>query len=86
MIYSELRETPVRSRRYGEGGDGAKGLLVANIFTRIACSANCFTVSMYAKLFGRHFGSSDSVRYLLEGDVAPIVRTAMIWFFVDTER
>jgi hypothetical protein len=51
-----------------------------------ACAANCFTVSMYAKLFGRHFGSGDPVRYLLEGDVARIVRTAMIWFFVDAER
>ena len=51
-----------------------------------ACAASCFTVSMYAKLFGRHFGSGDPVRYLLEGDVARIVRTAMIWFFVDAER
>ena len=51
-----------------------------------ACAANCFTVSMYAKFFGRHFGSGDPVRYLLEGDVARIVRTPMIWFFVDAER
>ena len=82
-----MHESPsVRSRRYGEDGDGAKGFLVANIFTGIASAANRFTVSMYAKLFGRHFGSGDSVGYLLEGDVARIVRTAMIWFFVDTER
>ena len=41
---------------------------------------------MYAELFGGHFGSGDAVRDLLEGNVARIVRTAMIWFFVDAER
>ena len=63
-----------------------KDFLGGNVLRVFACAANCFTVSMYAKFFGRHFRSGDPVRYLLEGDVARIIRTPMIWFFVDAER
>src|SRR5271154_1162230 len=46
---------------------------------------DCFNWSMDSQFFGRHFRSSNAVRYLLERDVTRIVRRAMIWFRINAE-
>jgi len=38
-----------------------------------------------AKLFGRHFRSRNTVRYLLERDVTRIIGRAVIWFLINAE-